>query len=90
MTTSLLPTPSHPTTSTFLVHHSGFDGPSGHSYRGHGRHRGGWRSYHGGNRGTSGSGWQQMSGSSFQQGSRESGIGWQQHSRGVSNYNNNV
>jgi hypothetical protein len=89
MTAPLLPTPSHPTASAFLVQHGGFGGPSGHFYRGRGRHRGGWRGNRDGNHDTSGSGWQQMSGSSFQQGSRESGTGWQQHSRRVSNSNHN-
>ncbi|KAH8512321.1 hypothetical protein H0E87_005814, partial [Populus deltoides] len=50
-----------------------FGGPSGHSYHGRGRHQGGWGGYCGGNHGTSGSCWQQMSGSSFHHGSRESG-----------------
>ncbi|KAL9359029.1 hypothetical protein Peur_047152 [Populus x canadensis] len=61
--------------SVFSVQRGSFGGPSGHSYRGRGRHRGGWRGYRGGNHGTSGSGWQQMSGSSFHHGSRESGTG---------------
>jgi len=89
ITAPLLLTPSHPTTSTFLAQHGGFDGPSGHSYHRCGRHRDGWKDYRGGNYGTSRSGWQQMFGSGFQQGSRESGTSWEQHSRGFSNSSNN-
>ena len=81
MTAPLLPTPSHSTASAFSVQRGGFGSPSRHSYRGRGRHRGGWRGHCGGNHGTSASGWQQMS--------RESGTGWQQHYCGVSNSNQN-
>jgi hypothetical protein len=95
MTAPLLPAPSHPTAShptasAFLAQRSGFGGSSGHSYRGRGRHRGGWRGYRSGTHGTSGSSWQQTSGSGFQQGSRESRTSWQQHSRGSNNSFRNV
>ncbi|XP_073266434.1 uncharacterized protein [Populus alba] len=67
MIAPLLPTPSHPMASAFLTQRSGFGGSSCHSYRGRGRHRGGWRGYRSGTHGTSGSGWHQTSGSGFQQ-----------------------